>query len=65
MPRKRCSPEQIISKLREAEVLLAQGRTRLEVYRALNVSEQTNDRASQPSHRACSLKRATAPLPCG
>lgn len=27
MPRKRFSPEQVISKLREAEVMLAQGRT--------------------------------------
>ena len=41
MPRKRFSPEQIISKLREAEVLLVQGKTTAEVCRALNVSEQT------------------------
>ncbi len=41
MPRKRFSPEQIISKLREAEVLLSQGKTTVEVCRALNVSEQT------------------------
>ncbi len=41
MPRKRFSPEQIISKLREAEVLLAQGKSTAEVCRALNVSEQT------------------------
>jgi putative transposase len=41
MPRKRFSPEQIISKLREAEVLLSQGKTTAEVCRALNVSEQT------------------------
>ncbi len=41
MPRKRFTPEQIISKLREAEVLLSQGKTTAEVCRALNVSEQT------------------------
>ncbi len=41
MPRKRFSPEQIISNLREAEVLLSQGKTTAEVCRALNVSEQT------------------------
>jgi putative transposase len=41
MPKKRFSPEQIISKLREAEVLLSQGKTTVEVCRALNVSEQT------------------------
>ena len=33
--------EQIISKLREAEVLLSQGKTATEACRALNVSEQT------------------------
>ena len=41
MPRKSFSPEQIISKLREAEVLLSQGKSTAEVCRALNVSEQT------------------------
>ena len=41
MPRNRFSPEQVISKLREAEVLLSQGKTTTEVCRALNVSEQT------------------------
>jgi putative transposase len=41
MPRKRFTPEQIISKLREAEVLLSQGKTTVEVCRTLNVSEQT------------------------
>jgi len=41
MPRKRFTTEQIISKLREAEVLLSQGRTAEEACRALNVSEQT------------------------
>ena len=41
MPRHRFSPEEIISELREADVLLAQGKTTAEVCRALNVSEQT------------------------
>jgi len=41
MPRKRFTPEQIISKLREAEVRLAQGQSMTDVCRALAVSEQT------------------------
>jgi len=41
MPGKRFSPEQIISKLREAEVLLAQGKTTAEVSRSLGVTEHT------------------------
>ncbi len=41
MPRKRFSAEQIISKLREAEVLLAQGKTTAEVSRSLGVTEHT------------------------
>ena len=41
MPRKRFAPEQIINKLREAEVRLAHGETVLEVCRTLAVSEQT------------------------
>ena len=41
MPRKRYTPEQIISKLREAEVLLSQGQTVSQASRQLGVSEQT------------------------
>jgi transposase-like protein len=41
MPRKVFKPEQIINKLREAEVLLSQGVTVAEVARKLNVTEQT------------------------
>jgi putative transposase len=41
MPRKRFSVEQIINHLREADVLLAQGRTVGEVCRQIGVSEQT------------------------
>jgi putative transposase len=41
MPGTRYTPEQIISKLREAEVLLAQGKTTIEVCRLLGVTDQT------------------------
>lgn len=41
MPRKRFSVGQIINHLREADVLLAQGRTVGEVCRQIGVSEQT------------------------
>ncbi len=44
MPRKRHTPEQIISKLREAEVGLAGGQTVPEACRALGVAEQTHYR---------------------
>jgi putative transposase len=41
MSRKRYTPEQIIGMLREAEVLLSQGRTTWEVCRQLGVSEES------------------------
>ena len=41
MGRKRHAPEQIIRKLREAEVALAQGQTTAEVARKLSITEQT------------------------
>ena len=41
MPRNRFSVEQIIHHLREADVLLAQGRTVGEVCRGIGVSEQS------------------------
>jgi putative transposase len=41
MPRKRFSAEQIITKLREAEVELSKGHTVAQVVRKLGVSEQT------------------------
>jgi transposase-like protein len=41
MPRKHFTTEQIISKLREAEVLLSQGKTAGEACKPINVSEQT------------------------
>jgi len=42
MPQKRFSAEQIIDKLREAEVLMAKGQTAAEVCRQLGVSENTS-----------------------
>ncbi len=41
MPRKRYTPEQIISKLREAEVLLSQGQTVAQASKQLGVSDLT------------------------
>ncbi len=41
MPRKRYTPEQIIRKLREADVLLSQGQTVAQACKSLGVSEQT------------------------
>jgi len=41
MRRKRYTPEQIIGKLREAEVALAQGQTVVHVCRTLGIAEQT------------------------
>jgi putative transposase len=41
MGRKRHGPEQVIAKLREAEVHLAKGQTAAEVCRALGITEQT------------------------
>jgi putative transposase len=41
MSRKRYTPEQIIGKLREAEVALAQGQTAAQVCRSLDIAEQT------------------------
>ena len=41
MARRRHTPEQVITRLREAEVALAQGRSVAQVCRALGVTEQT------------------------
>ena len=41
MGRKRHTPEQIIRKLREAEIALVQGQTTAEVARKLSITEQT------------------------
>ena len=41
MPRKKYSPEQILGKLREVEVALAQGETVVRAVRQIGVTEQT------------------------
>lgn len=41
MPKQNYTAEQIISKLREAEVLISQGKTIPEVSKALGISDQT------------------------
>ena len=41
MPRKRHSAEEIVAKLRQADVLLAQGQTGADVARVLVVTETT------------------------
>ena len=41
MPRKRYTTEQIINKLRQAEVLISQGRSISEVAKELAISDQT------------------------
>ena len=48
MSRKRYTPEQIIGKLREAEVLLSQGQRTGEVCRRLGISEQAPRRVPEP-----------------
>ncbi len=42
MARKRHTAEQIIAKLREAELALAKGQPLVDVVRKLEISEQTN-----------------------
>ena len=41
MPQKRFTPEQIVAKLREAEVLQAKGQSISEICRGLSITEQT------------------------
>jgi putative transposase len=73
MPRKRCSPGQIISKLREAEVLLAQGKTTAEVSRLLGITEHTyyrwrkeyGGRGTQQALRLKELEKENAWLSAG
>jgi putative transposase len=70
MPRKYFATEQIISKLREAEVLLSQGKTAVEVSRSLNISEQTYYRwrkeyggmGTDQAHRLKELEKENARL---
>jgi len=44
MKRRRHTPEQVIRKLREADRMLAEGKTTVEVARALEISENTYHR---------------------
>jgi len=70
MPRKYFTAEQIISKLREAEVLISQGKTAAEASRALNISEQTYYRwrkeyggmGTEQAHRLKDLEKENARL---
>ena len=70
MPRKYFTSEQIISKLREAEVLLSQGKTAVEVSRLLSISEQTYYRwrkeyggmGTDQAHRLKELEKENARL---
>lgn len=41
MARKHHKPEEIVAKLREVEVLLAQGKSAVEAVRVIGVTEQT------------------------
>ena len=47
MPTKRFQPEEIIGKLRHADVLLGQGRKVAEVVKALGVTDVTDSRGRQ------------------
>jgi len=49
MPKKRYRPEEIISKLREADVLISQGKKVVEVIKALGVTDVTYYRWRQES----------------
>ena len=70
MPRKSHTTEQIVSKLREAEVLLGQGQTVGESCRSLNISEQTSYRwrkeygglRTDRAHRLKELERENTQL---
>jgi cell division protein FtsB len=47
MPKKRFQPEEIIGKLRHADILLGQGKKLAEVVKALGVSDVTDSRWRQ------------------
>ena len=61
MPKKRYRPEEIISKLREADVLISQGKKVVEVIKALGVTDVPNYPWRQ-EHRGMSVPQAK-PLP--
>ncbi len=70
MARKYFTSEQIISKLREAEVLLSQGKTAAEASRAIGISEQSYYRwrkeyggvSTEQVHRLKELEKENARL---
>jgi transposase-like protein len=70
MARKYFRTEQIISKLREAEVLLSQGKTAAEASRAIGISEQSYYRwrkeyggvSTEQVHRLKELEKENARL---
>lgn len=70
MPRKQFTTEQIISKLREAEVLASQGKTVPEICRVIGVTDQTYYRwrkefggiGTDQAHRLKELERENARL---
>lgn len=70
MARKYFTTEQIISKLREAEVLISQGKTAAEASRAIGISEQSYDRwrkeyggvSTEQVHRLKELEKENARL---
>jgi transposase-like protein len=70
MARKYFTTEQIISKLREAEVLISQGKTAAEASRAIGISEQSYYRwrkeyggvSTEQVHRLKELEKENARL---
>ena len=70
MAKKYFTSEQIISKLREAEVLISQGKTLAEASRAIGISEQTYYRwrreyggvSTEQVHRLKELEKENARL---
>ena len=64
MPSKKHKPEEIIGKLREAEIVLAQGGSAAEASRRIAVSEQTGVvRANAPRVKKVGLEAALMPRP--
>jgi putative transposase len=70
MAKKYFTSEQIISKLREAEVLISQGKTAAEASRVIGISEQTYYRwrreyggvSTEQAHRLKELEKENARL---
>ncbi len=62
MRKKRHTPEEIIRKLREAEVALAQGQTVVQVSRQLGITEQTFYRWRQEFDQSWTRYETGTPL---